>query len=112
MRAPGELVAGAVAGAGAGADGPGTGAVERLGGTGEVGTRAVTLDAGALGDTGAVALRGLGTPVPGLARRVMRTVSFFKGTVGEAACGLGAPGAAGGDGGVGPWDGCGGLGAS
>ena len=32
------------------------------------------------GDTGAVASRGWVTPAPGRARRVMRTVSFFRGT--------------------------------
>jgi hypothetical protein len=48
------------------------GAVARLAGAGVTG--AVT------GDTGEVASLGCMTPAPGLARRVMRTVSFFRGT--------------------------------
>ena len=35
---------------------------------------------GAPGATGAVASRGCVTPAPGRALKVMRTVSFFKGT--------------------------------
>ena len=62
------------AGGGSGADGSWIGAVERFG----------VMSGGAMpketGDTGAVASRGIVAPAPGRERRVMRTVSFFRGT--------------------------------
>ena len=60
------------AGGGSGAEGSWMGAVERFAVT--VGSPADT------GVTGAVASRGWVLPEPGRARRVIRTVSFFKGT--------------------------------
>lgn len=62
------------AGGGKGAEGNWIGAVERLG----VMSGAATPRE--IGDTGAVASRGCVAPAPGRERRVMRTVSFFRGT--------------------------------
>lgn len=57
------------AGGGRGAEGSWIGAVARFG-----------VMSGVIGITGEVASRGWVAPAPGRARRVMRTVSFFKGT--------------------------------
>jgi hypothetical protein len=69
------------AGGGSGADGSWMGAVAFLAIMGT--TEVVLSEAGTLpveGDTGAVVSRGWVTPAPGRPRRVMRTVSFFRGT--------------------------------
>ncbi len=72
-------------GGGSGAEGSEIGAVECL--AEGVGIEPVV----GLSDTGEVDSRGWVTPLPGRARRVMRTVSFFKGTaevLGCVACGM------------------------
>ena len=50
------------------------------GGSGALGAEGGGMGTGLPGDTGAVDSRGWVAPVPGRARSVMRTVSFFKGT--------------------------------